>query len=118
MVRPAITALWVLMVVTLATNTTTITVNTSSATDRTFVRVQPSDMESVECIKLMPPATAIYGARANYGVILVSTNAWFLKQAMRILNFDGYVGGRPFGGQYYLKSEHRQFIQFQKRRNG
>jgi len=82
--------LWIIDGVPVATNTTTITVNTSSATESNpLAGINPSDIESIDILK-DASATAIYGARANNGVILVTTKRG--KAGVATLSYDGYAG--------------------------
>jgi len=82
--------LWIIDGVPVATNTSTITVNTSSATESNPLSgINPSDIESIDVLK-DASATAIYGARANNGVILVTTKRG--KAGIATLSYDGYVG--------------------------
>lgn len=82
--------LWVIDGVPVATNTSTITVNTGSQTESNpLAGINPSDIESIDVLK-DASATAIYGARANNGVILVTTKRG--KAGAAQLSYDGYVG--------------------------
>ena len=82
--------LWIIDGVPVSTNTSTITVNTSSATESNpLAGINPSDIESIDVLK-DASATAIYGARANNGVILVTTKRG--KAGAPMLSYDGYVG--------------------------
>ncbi len=82
--------LWIIDGVPVATNTSTIQVNTSSATESNpLAGLNPSDIESIDVLK-DASATAIYGARANNGVILVTTKRG--KAGVAVLTYDGYVG--------------------------
>jgi TonB-linked SusC/RagA family outer membrane protein len=82
--------LWIIDGVPVATNTTTITVNTGSQTETNpLAGISPSDIESVDVLK-DASATAIYGARANNGVILVTTKRG--KAGIAKLTYDGFVG--------------------------
>jgi TonB-dependent starch-binding outer membrane protein SusC len=84
--------LWIIDGVPVATNTSTITVNTSSATESNpLAGINPSDIESIDVLK-DASATAIYGARANNGVILVTTKRG--KVGSAVLTYDGYVGAQ------------------------
>lgn len=58
-----------------------------SASD--FQRVSPSDVESISVLK-DAAATAIYGARAAYGVFLVTTKKG--SEGKASVNYDGYYG--------------------------
>lgn len=82
--------LWIIDGVPVATNTSTITVNTSSGTESNpLAGINPSDIESIDILK-DASATAIYGARANNGVVLVTTKRG--KAGIATLSYDGYVG--------------------------
>jgi TonB-dependent starch-binding outer membrane protein SusC len=82
--------LWIIDGVPVATNTTTITVNTGSQTESNpLAGINPSDIESIDVLK-DASATAIYGARANNGVILVTTKRG--KVGAATLSYDGYIG--------------------------
>jgi TonB-dependent SusC/RagA subfamily outer membrane receptor len=105
--------LWVIDGVPVATNTTTITVNTSSATESNPLSgINPSDIESIDVLK-DASATAIYGARANNGVILVTTKRG--KAGSALLTYDGYVGWQAVPEDKLFKVLNtEQYIQFQK----
>ncbi len=82
--------LWIIDGVPVATNTTTVTVNTGSQTETNPLSgINPSDIESIDVLK-DASATAIYGARANNGVILVTTKRG--KAGAAMLSYDGYIG--------------------------
>lgn len=82
--------LWIIDGIPVATNTSTITVNTGSQTESNpLAGINPSDIESIDVLK-DASATAIYGARANNGVILVTTKRG--KSGTGMLTYDGYVG--------------------------
>ena len=93
--------LWIIDGVPVATNTSTITVNTSSATESNPLSgINPSDIESIDVLK-DASATAIYGARANNGVILVTTKRG--KAGMPYLVMMDMWVCRPFRRTNYLK---------------
>ena len=82
--------LWIIDGIPVATNTSTITVNTGSQTESNpLAGINPSDIESIDVLK-DASATAIYGARANNGVILVTTKRG--KAGAATLTYDGYIG--------------------------
>jgi TonB-dependent starch-binding outer membrane protein SusC len=82
--------LWIIDGIPVATNTSTITVNTGSQTESNpLAGINPSDIESIDVLK-DASATAIYGARANNGVILVTTKRG--KAGSAKLTYDGYAG--------------------------
>jgi TonB-linked SusC/RagA family outer membrane protein len=82
--------LWIIDGIPVATNTSTVTVNTGSQTESNpLAGINPSDIESIDVLK-DASATAIYGARANNGVILVTTKRG--KAGVATLTYDGYVG--------------------------
>lgn len=82
--------LWIIDGVPVATNTSTITVNTGSEQESNpLAGINPSDIESIDVLK-DASATAIYGARANNGVILVTTKRG--KAGAATLTYDGYIG--------------------------
>ena len=56
-----------------------------------LMRVNPSDVESVSVIK-DASAAAIYGARASFGVILVTTKSGEAKDGKARVHFSGRVG--------------------------
>ncbi len=70
--------------------TTNISVNTSSATESNpLAGINPGDIESMDILK-DASASAIYGARAANGVIIVTTKRG--KEGRTTLTYDGYVG--------------------------
>ena len=105
--------LWVIDGVPVATNTSTITVNTGSGTESNPLSgINPSDIESIDVLK-DASATAIYGARANNGVILVTTKRG--KAGSALLSYDGYVGRQAVPEDKLFKVLNtEQYIQFQK----
>lgn len=105
--------LWVIDGVPVATNTSTITVNTNSGTESNPLSgINPSDIESIDVLK-DASATAIYGARANNGVILVTTKRG--KAGTAVLSYDGYVGAQAVPKDKLFKVLNtEQFIKFQK----
>ena len=67
-----------------------VTVNTSSATEgNPLAAINPNDIESIDVLK-DASASAIYGARANNGVILVTTKRG--KEGKSQVTYDGYYG--------------------------
>jgi len=105
--------LWIIDGVPVATNTTTITVNTGSQTETNPLSgINPSDIESIDVLK-DASATAIYGARANNGVILVTTKRGKVGAAM--LTYDGYVGVQSVPKNKLFKVLNTdEYIKFQK----
>jgi len=105
--------LWIIDGVPVATNTSTITVNTSSATESNpLAGINPSDIESIDVLK-DASATAIYGARANNGVILVTTKRG--KAGTAVLSYDGYIGVQAIPkNKLFDVLNTEQFINFQK----
>ncbi|MEJ7588366.1 MAG: TonB-dependent receptor [Ferruginibacter sp.] len=105
--------LWIIDGIPVATNTSTITVNTGSQTESNpLAGINPSDIESIDVLK-DASATAIYGARANNGVILVTTKRG--KVGAATLTYDGYVGvqGAPKNKLFdVLNTE--QYIKYQQ----
>jgi TonB-linked SusC/RagA family outer membrane protein len=70
--------------------TTNISVNTSSATESNpLAGINPGDIESMDILK-DASASAIYGARAANGVIIVTTKRG--KEGRTSLTYDGYTG--------------------------
>jgi TonB-dependent starch-binding outer membrane protein SusC len=70
--------------------TSNVTVNTSSTTESNpLAGINPSDIESIDVLK-DASATAIYGARAGNGVIMVTTKRG--KEGRTALSYDGYAG--------------------------
>ena len=70
--------------------TTNISVNTSSSTESNpLAGINPSDIESIDILK-DASASAIYGARAANGVIIVTTKRG--KEGRTTLTYDGYAG--------------------------
>jgi TonB-dependent starch-binding outer membrane protein SusC len=105
--------LWIIDGVPVATNTTTITVNTGSQTEANPLSgINPSDIESIDVLK-DASATAIYGARANNGVILVTTKRG--KAGSATLSYDGYVGVQAVPKNKLFKVLNTdEYIKFQK----
>jgi len=67
-----------------------VTVNTSSASEgNPLAAINPNDIESIDVLK-DASAAAIYGARANNGVILVTTKRG--KEGKATLSYDGFYG--------------------------
>jgi TonB-dependent starch-binding outer membrane protein SusC len=105
--------LWIIDGVPVATNTTTITVNTGSQTESNpLAGINPSDIESIDVLK-DASATAIYGARANNGVILVTTKRGKIGAAT--LSYDGYVGAQAVQkSKLFDVLNAEEYIKFQK----
>ena len=105
--------LWIIDGVPVATNTSTITVNTSSATESNpLAGINPSDIESIDVLK-DASATAIYGARANNGVILVTTKRG--KAGAALLTYDGYLGAQAAPkNKLFDVLNNEQFIKYQQ----
>lgn len=81
--------LWVIDGVPIV-QTTNITVNTGSSTESNpLAGINTSDIESMDVLK-DASATAIYGARAANGVIIVTTRRG--KKGRTSLSYDGYQG--------------------------
>ena len=105
--------LWIIDGVPVATNTSTITVNTGSQTETNPLSgINPSDIESIDVLK-DASSTAIYGARANNGVILVTTKRGKIGAAK--LSYDGYVGVQAVPKNKLFKVlNSQQYIKYQK----
>ena len=105
--------LWIIDGVPVATNTSTITVNTGSQTETNpLAGINPSDIESIDVLK-DASATAIYGARANNGVILVTTKRGKVGAAR--LSYDGYVGVQAVPkNKLFEVLNSQQYIKYQK----
>ena len=105
--------LWIIDGVPVATNTSTITVNTGSQTESNpLAGINPSDIESIDVLK-DASATAIYGARANNGVILVTTKRG--KAGAARLTYDGYVGVQAVPkNKLFEVLNSQQYIKYQK----
>lgn len=105
--------LWVIDGVPVATNTSTITVNTNSGTESNpLAGINPSDIESIDILK-DASATAIYGARANNGVVLVTTKRG--KAGIATLSYDGYVGVQAVPEDKLFKVlNSEQYIKYQQ----
>jgi TonB-linked SusC/RagA family outer membrane protein len=105
--------LWIIDGVPVATNSSTITVNTGSQTESNpLAGINPSDIESIDVLK-DASATAIYGARANNGVILVTTKRG--KAGAAVLSYDGYVGEQAVPKNKLFKVLNTdQYVQYQK----
>lgn len=81
--------LWVIDGVPIV-QTTNLTVNTASTTETNpLVGINSSDIESIDVLK-DASASAIYGARAANGVIIVTTRRG--KEGKTSLTYDGYYG--------------------------
>ncbi len=61
--------------------------------------INPSDIESIDILK-DAAATAIYGARASNGVVLITTKRG--KEGMSEINFDAYTGISQVASRYDL----------------
>lgn len=67
-----------------------VTVNTSSSTEgNPLAAINPNDIESIDILK-DASASAIYGARANNGVIIVTTKRG--KEGKSQVTYDGFYG--------------------------
>lgn len=81
--------LWVIDGVPIV-QTSNITVNTSSTTESNpLAGINPSDIESIDVLK-DASASAIYGARAANGVVIVTTKRG--KEGKASFTYDGYTG--------------------------
>ena len=104
--------LWVIDGVPIAI-TSNITVNTSSTTESNpLAGINPSDIESIDVLK-DASATAIYGARASNGVIMVTTKRG--REGRTTMSYEGYVGSQtvPESAKFdVLDTE--DYIQLQK----
>jgi TonB-dependent starch-binding outer membrane protein SusC len=105
--------LWIIDGVPVGTSTSTITVNTSSATESNpLAGINPSDIESIDVLK-DASATAIYGARANNGVIQVTTKRG--KVGSAVVSYDGYVGAQTAPkSKLFDVLNVQQYVAFQK----
>ncbi|GHT17060.1 SusC/RagA family TonB-linked outer membrane protein [Bacteroidia bacterium] len=63
--------------------------NTESAETNPLASINPADIESMDILK-DASATAIYGAQASNGVIIVNTKRG--KKGEAVVNYTGYVG--------------------------
>jgi TonB-linked SusC/RagA family outer membrane protein len=81
--------LWVIDGVPIV-QTTNVTVNTASYTESNpLAGMNPNDIESIDVLK-DASASAIYGARAANGVIIITTKRG--KEGRASVNYDGYRG--------------------------
>ncbi|ULQ51300.1 SusC/RagA family TonB-linked outer membrane protein [Flavihumibacter fluvii] len=81
--------LWVIDGVPIV-QTTNVTVNTGSSTETNpLAGINANDIESIDVLK-DASASAIYGARAANGVIIVTTRRG--KEGRTTLTYDGYIG--------------------------
>lgn len=81
--------LWVIDGVPIV-QTTNVTVNTASYTESNpLAGMNPNDIESIDVLK-DASASAIYGARAANGVIIITTKRG--KDGRAVFNYDGYRG--------------------------
>ena len=72
------------------TNSSNVIVNTGSAQETNpLAGINPSDIESMDVLK-DASATAIYGARAANGVVIITTKKG--KEGRMNLTYDGYTG--------------------------
>lgn len=104
--------LWVIDGVPIV-QTSNITVNTASATESNpLAGINPNDIESMDVLK-DASATAIYGARAANGVIIVTTKRG--KEGRTSVNYDGYYGVQAVPQSRRLKVlDVPQYIALQK----
>lgn len=56
-----------------------------------ILTVNPSDVESISVVKDASSA-AIYGARAAFGVVLITTKSGYLKEGKPVVRYNGKVG--------------------------
>ncbi|MFZ9661779.1 MAG: TonB-dependent receptor plug domain-containing protein, partial [Chitinophagaceae bacterium] len=104
--------LWVIDGVPIV-QTSNVTVNTGSSTETNpLANINPNDIESIDVLK-DASASAIYGARAANGVIIVTTRRG--KEGRTTFTYDGYVGSQ------YVPQNRRfdvlnvsQYVQLQK----
>jgi TonB-linked SusC/RagA family outer membrane protein len=104
--------LWVIDGVPIV-QTTNVTVNTGSSTESNpLAGINTNDIESIDVLK-DASASAIYGARAANGVIIVTTRRG--KEGRTSLTYDGYYGVQyvPKGRQFDLLNV-AQYIELQK----
>jgi TonB-linked SusC/RagA family outer membrane protein len=76
--------------------------------------INPQDIESIDILK-DASATAIYGARASNGVVLVTTKRG--KTGKTMVDFDGYVGTQSFVNRLNLMNS-EQYLTFLKEARG
>lgn len=104
--------LWVIDGVPIV-QTSNVTVNTGSSTETNpLASINPNDIESIDVLK-DASASAIYGARAANGVIIVTTRRG--KEGRTSLTYDGYVGSQyvPQGRRFDVLNV-SQYVQLQK----
>jgi TonB-dependent starch-binding outer membrane protein SusC len=104
--------LWVIDGVPIV-QTTNVTVNTGSSTESNpLAGINTNDIESIDVLK-DASASAIYGARAANGVIIVTTRRG--KEGRTSLTYDGYFGVQyvPKGRRFDLLNV-QQYIELQQ----
>jgi TonB-dependent starch-binding outer membrane protein SusC len=104
--------LWVIDGVPIV-QTTNVTVNTGSSTESNpLAGINTNDIESIDVLK-DASASAIYGARAANGVIIVTTRRG--KEGRTSLTYDGYYGQQyvPKGRMFDLLNV-SQYIELQQ----
>jgi TonB-linked SusC/RagA family outer membrane protein len=104
--------LWVIDGVPIV-QTTNVTVNTGSSTESNpLAGINTNDIESIDVLK-DASASAIYGARAANGVIIVTTRRG--KEGRTSLTYDGYYGHQyvPKGRMFDLLNV-SQYIELQQ----
>lgn len=95
------------------TNTSNVIVNTGSAQETNpLAGINPSDIESMDVLK-DASATAIFGARAANGVIIITTKRG--REGKVSLSYDGYTGRLTIPGNRIFKMlDVPQYIALQK----
>ncbi|GAB3416517.1 SusC/RagA family TonB-linked outer membrane protein [Niabella aquatica] len=76
--------------------------------------INPQDIESINILK-DASATAIYGARASNGVVLVTTKRG--KTGRTVVDVDGYIGTQSFVNRLNLMNS-EQYLSFLKQARG
>jgi TonB-linked SusC/RagA family outer membrane protein len=71
--------------------------------------ISPNDIESIEILK-DASATALYGARASNGVVLITTKRG--KSGQAVITFDSYVGVQEISNEVEFMSaeQHRTYL--------
>jgi TonB-dependent starch-binding outer membrane protein SusC len=93
--------------------TSNATVNTASFSEgNPLAGINPADIESMDILK-DASATAIYGARAANGVVIVTTKRG--KEGKTVATYDGYIGVAAVAKNKHLKLlDVPQYIALQK----
>lgn len=94
----------------------------AGSTDNVFESINPNDIESIEVLK-DASSTAIYGARAGHGVIIITTKRGKVGKAT--VNYSGNISVQKMknsfemlNGQDYMYQTNRYFREIWLKENG